>query len=82
MKKNILALAFALTLASTTAFADGETGHGNRAPIDPPATTAFVDGETGHGNRNASDSSLAASRSSSSDNFLSQVLSAIYAIIA
>ena len=36
MKKNILALAFMVMLASTTAFADGETGHGRRNSDQPP----------------------------------------------
>lgn len=82
MKKNILALAFTLMLASTTVLADGETGHGNRAPVNPPAATAYTDGETGHGNRNSDNSSAVVSQSDSSDTILDKIFGIIYAIVA
>lgn len=37
MKKNVLTLAFMLVFASTTVFADGETGHGNRTSDPSPS---------------------------------------------
>jgi len=41
MKKNAFTLAFMLVFAfSTTAFADGELGNGNKTPVPPPPTAA------------------------------------------
>lgn len=67
MKKNFLTLAFLLMFASTTAFADGEIGHGNRTPepIPPAGSTS---------NQTAS--------ANSSDTLLNQLLNIIYAITA
>lgn len=61
MKKNLLALAFMVTFASTSVLADGEIGHGSKTNPPPPPSARQVD---------------------SSDNVLTQVLNAIYAIIA
>lgn len=69
MKKNVITLAFMLVFASTTVFADGETGHGNRTPDSGSAPTALSTS-----NQN--------SAANPSDNILNQFLNIIYVFIA